>query len=447
MVRLDAILLACALAWGLQLPASSAAAAPPSGLAGGVPVKAVAAPLEQGLIDVDGDGRYDLVGLDARRGVRVLFGNGTTQTVERAQLGDPEAAHTAFGAGFVVADLNADGYSDILLSDWTMNHRRGVVWVIWGSASGVSSGRTAVLLKGTDVRRPLGASLAFVPARQPVLAVGVKGLKHPGGIMLFRVGPTGRPGAHRFITVGSAGVTGSWGPEVDFGGVLSASGDLLVVGAAKAGPKADGGAVWVFQLLPGLRYWVARITRDTPGVPGRAEAGDAFGTDVSVLNDWVAVSAPGQRVRGTKLRGAVQGFRVERTGHGLRIHPGRVVTARNGGWATGLSDAPRARQVLVTWSMGDYGVVINAGPVQTWLTRGFQSDVGTAPLVSGTTFTLVRSPKSTQPGDDATLEYDLPAVVNGSTITVGQPGSVVERDAGSDSTWDASAAVFAAPAA
>jgi hypothetical protein len=394
--------------------------------------------------DVDGDGRVDVVGLDVGSeesgrpgGVRVLFASGKSQTITRAQLGDPPMEDTMFGEGFTVADLNFDGYADILVSDWTMADYSGVVWAIWGSAQGISIDRVSILAKGTAAH-PLGTSLAFITEPEPVLAVGVAGAPNDGpyGVMLYRVEPSGRLGAHRYLRMGSPGIASGGNPLAQFATVTASAGDLLVLGAADGGPRDASGTVWVLQLLPGLTYWATRVDQDRWGLPGRSEALDRFGEDISVVDDVVVVSVPGETVHGTKLKGAVQSLRVERTGHGLRIHPGRLITALDSGQKTVLDATRRGTEVMVgVLCPNTYGVVINAGPVAVPLEKGSNCS---PQLPSGTAFTLLRDGKG----------VDRPAVLQESTFTIGTPPDASQLETGSDShTWLATEAVFAEPAA
>lgn len=444
-----AVVVALVLATTLQVPTGASAVPSRPGGAVAVPSRKPAAPAHPSgptrINDVDGDGRVDIVGLDegsegAGRvgGVRVLFASGKVQTITREQLGDPVMTDTQFGAGFTVADLDFDGYADVLVSDWTMDGYRGVVWAIRGSADGISADRVIVIARGTE-KHPIGSSLAFVPEPQPVLAVGVPSSPDdgPGGVMLYRVGPTGRLGAHRYVTLGSPGITRAVGGGSTFGRTMASAGDLLVLGASDTGPRDASGSAWVFQLLPGLKYWVTRVAQDRWGLPGRPEDLDQFGTDVSVVDDTVAVSVPGETVRGARLKGAVEWFRVERTGHGLRIHPGRLISTLDSGQQPEIDPIEgRGAQVMVgPLCPGGYAVVINAGPVAIPLDAS--SDCRPQ-LPSGIAFTLLRG----QSG------VDRPAVLKDDTFTVGTLPDTSSLEAASDLLdWSADHAAFAAPAA
>ena len=286
--------------------------------------------------DIDGDGKLDVVFVcpgqwanpdDDQPGlagsVQVLFGDGKLQQVTTTQLHDRLFEDSNFGAALVVGDLNRDGYADIIVSDQFALGYRGRVWALWGSAAGISASRTTVLATGHG--ESIGGSVAFVPLPEPVLAIGALASANRH-VDLYRVRNDGRLGERRRINIGSPGIVGRNFEETDFGSSLSASGDLLVIGAPTAGPIWTSGAAYVLQLQPGLRYWATRVIQGSRGVPGTPEQFDAFGQAVSVLDDRVAIGVPSEQLGIHETAGAIQLLRVERTGHGLRIRPGRLLT-------------------------------------------------------------------------------------------------------------------------
>ncbi|HEY3337952.1 MAG TPA: VCBS repeat-containing protein [Propionicimonas sp.] len=292
--------------------------------------------------DIDGDGKLDVVFVhsgeaadtaDDEEGhpgsVQVVFGDGKVQHVSTAQLHDGLFEDSSFGSGLVVGDLNRDGYADVVVADQSAGGSyNGRVWALWGSSAGISARRTSVLATGTQ--QSIGTSLAFIPLPEPLLAIGASAIG-TGFVDLYRVREDGRLGDRRRITIGSPGIAGRAYPEASFGASMAASGDLLVIGAPEAGAIWTAGAAYVLQLQSGLRYWATRVMQGSRGIPGAQEKFDAFGQAVSVLDDRVAIGVPGEQLGANESAGAIELLRVERTGHGLRIHPGALLTQASPG--------------------------------------------------------------------------------------------------------------------
>ena len=284
----------------------------------------------------------------------------------------------------------------------------------------------SVLARGSGDGHPIGAALAFVPVPEPVLVVGLEaGAFDCGAVRLYAVTGSGRLGAHRDVTVGSPGIAGSCRDAWSFGRELAASNDLLVLGVPDAGPKDYGGAAWVMQLAPGLTYWATRITQETAGVPGRTDIEDSFGASVSVLDEWVAIGIPGERVRGSTLRGAIQPVRIERTGTGLRIHPVKRLGPQDARLPAGAANPEGIGQQVRVAQLcpGQVGAVVDAGPA----TVPFTLDPRCPGVVLGTegptAFTLLRR----RTGGTVT---DQPAVVSGGMVVAGWPPATRELNTG-----------------
>jgi hypothetical protein len=115
--------------------------------------------------DFDGDGRRDLaigapgatVGGNAKAGaVSVVYGTSTGPGTSAYKLltqntsGVPGSAEAgdAFGSALASADLNTDGYADLLVGapgeDTGTDTDGGTVVIVWGGASGLSGARTLV---------------------------------------------------------------------------------------------------------------------------------------------------------------------------------------------------------------------------------------------------------------------------------------------------------------
>jgi hypothetical protein len=130
--------------------------------------------------DFNGDGYRDLaigapgatVGDKAKAGaVSVVYGSSTGPSTAKYKLitqnttGVPDSAETgdAFGTAIASADLNTDGYADLVVGvpgeDRNGDTDDGIVQVVWGGASGLSGSLTLVG-GGSDVDR-YGQALAI----------------------------------------------------------------------------------------------------------------------------------------------------------------------------------------------------------------------------------------------------------------------------------------------
>jgi hypothetical protein len=396
--------------------------------------------------DIDGDGKLDVVFVDSgvpaeiaadekeRPGsVQVLFGDGKIQHVSTVQLHDGLFGDSSFGSALVVGDLNRDGYADVVVADQSAGESySGRVWALWGSAAGISARRTTVLATGRQ--ESIGTSMAFIPFPEPVLAIGASAIG-TGFVDLYRVKRDGRLGDRRRITIGSPGIVGRAYPEAGFGSSMAASGDLLVIGAPGAGAIWTAGAAYVLQLQPGLRYWATRVMQGSRGVPGAQEKFDSFGLAVSILDDRVAIGVPGEQLGVNESAGAIQLLRVERTGHGLRIHPGRLLTQASPGVPGDIGENHIFGEgVLVARLCArGYGVIAADYGSDRLLTVPFS-----AASCSGGWLTPAQRSDPVKPGPPpvsilrrfvAGAAVDEPVIVtNEYTLQIGWPGSMTETD-------------------
>ncbi|WP_274564866.1 FG-GAP and VCBS repeat-containing protein [Streptomyces spiramyceticus] len=313
--------------------------------------------------DFNGDGYRDVVttaptatvsGKSGAGYVAVLYGSSTGLNTSRKKVisqdttGIPGTAESGdnYGSAVSSADLDNDGYADLIVGasgeDVGTVQGAGALAVIWGSASGLSSGST--LLNNTNASQYLGAGVAAGDfdgdGHKDVVTEATTG----GGLQLLS-GPFHRDGsAARKSTfpdnlpegglspgrlaagdvdgdgitdvVGSAHVnsdSGSGPPiavywrgttsgfaEHVFLGVEAdevALGDLdhdgyadLVAGQWSTGydqdmdPMSKGGMITVFYgsaTGPDVGGRV-KYNQDSPGIPGAAEAFDSFGRGISV---------------------------------------------------------------------------------------------------------------------------------------------------------------------
>ncbi|MFG2606614.1 hypothetical protein ACGFT2_24120 [Streptomyces sp. NPDC048514] len=311
--------------------------------------------------DFNGDGRADLAigapdatvaGQSKAGAVSVVYGgSGGLKTATRTLItqntsGVPGTAEAgdAFGSAVASADLNRDGYADLLIGapgeDVDGDTNDGTVAVVWGARSGLSGARTVANYWHEDVDRygqavtvgdvnadgdldvAIGATgsvaVSFVdgPITRTGSFQGGSGSGFPSpysssygatSLTAGRVSPswptslvvhgrqrTGAAVTH-LVTDPTIGNFTDWWQELPAGPV-SAIGDIdkdgyadIAVGnpaEAAADPAgAKGGKVTVVYGGPAGRDTSRAplvLGQDTAGVPGAAEPGDAFGSSVSL---------------------------------------------------------------------------------------------------------------------------------------------------------------------
>ncbi|MEU6140280.1 VCBS repeat-containing protein [Streptomyces sp. NPDC047081] len=328
-----------------------AAAFVAASLVGGVLLPSVPAAAGHGAVpgDFNGDGYRDAVlpapganvsGKEAAGAVVVLYGSasglstGRRKTITQNTTGVPGAAeaYDGFGAATATADLNRDGYADLVVGspyeDTSKGTNSGAVTVLWGSKNGLTS--------GTDLPSPTSSPGHY---GEDIAALGAgAGAKTRVAISgwdasVYFSGPFSRKGTFGSVvyndntvspvstalgdfngdgvpdpavatsrtssTGGDIYADPAYGNELKGEGLIVASGDVngdgyadLVAGdpdePAEAGVDGmPGGRVLVwYGSATGISTATApvQITQNTAGVPGTSEKGDAFGGALAVAD-------------------------------------------------------------------------------------------------------------------------------------------------------------------
>lgn len=359
-------------------------------LAGGSLLPAAPAFAVHGAVpgDFNGDGYRDAVlpapgadvaGKEGAGAVVILYGSSSglsathRKTITQNTAGVPGTAEAGdwFGASTATADLNRDGYADLVVSapyeDTARGKDAGLVTVLWGGKNGLTTGtdlpaRSDFLERyGTDV-----AAVSIGAGSKTQVAVAGS-----DGVMVFK-GPFSRTGtfgstapdqntaspasvalgdfdgnAVLDLAVTTQGLSDLSGGEVYVdpattvmqpkrgNGLIAASGDVNGDGYADlvVGDPWDPDVAGVDGALGGrvlVYYGTARgiavdaepvqLTQDTAGVPGASEKDDEFGGALAVADlnrDGLAdivVGAPFEGVAGKTRAGAVTVIPGRRTG-------------------------------------------------------------------------------------------------------------------------------------
>ncbi|WP_328872663.1 FG-GAP-like repeat-containing protein [Streptomyces sp. NBC_00287] len=453
-----AAFVAAGLMGGTLLPAAPAAA-----VHGGVPG------------DFNGDGYKDAVlpapganvsGKEAAGAVVVLYGSSSglaasrRKTITQNTSGVPGTAeaYDRFGAATATADLNRDGYADLVVGspyeDTTKGTDAGTVTILWGSAGGLSSATNlptpsteperygldlTALSTGSGTRTQVVVSVADAMVRftGPFSKSGGFGSVELNGntptiqsvtLADFDGDTVPDPAV---ATVGLHDLSGGeiyteleFGKELQGNGLITAAGDIngdgyddLVAGdphepviAGKDGMPGGRVLVW-YGSADGIASDAqpVQITQNTSGVPGGSEKDDAFGGALTVADlnrDGLAdivVGAPHEDIGSTQAAGMVT------------VIPGRASGALGTGsyaFSQNTSGVPGGAEdedfFGTTVAVGDVNkdgrpdLIISAAGENTYTGGVWVLPGGTSrPTASGSSVFTARSVGLTQP--DSTL--------------------------------------------
>lgn len=195
-------------------------------------------------------------------------------------------------------DFNGDGYADLAVGVPGESIGRvggaGLVEVIYGSSSGPTARRSQAWTRGSSGVKGLverddhfGSSTAsadFDGDGYADLAIGALGGSR-GSVTVLYGSRSGLTARDQLLTSGDAGLTDFWGPTMvagDFDG--DGQGDLALGADYASGSRHEqiGALNVLYGGRDGLRSSrVSRITKDTAGIVGDSQVGDAFGSHLA----------------------------------------------------------------------------------------------------------------------------------------------------------------------
>jgi hypothetical protein len=272
-----------------------------------------------------------------------------------------------FGQALSVADLDCDGYTDLVVGvygeDVGSVVEAGMVQIVWGAAAGLGKGRQSRNLTAASFGMPIEKSAHFGAAVDALeddadggigvrnayaLAIGVpggtvSGHAHAGWVAL----QTGDGGgsSSSVVTQDSPGMPGAaeagdaFGVSVAIGYLAGAPGVVdVAVGAPfeDLGIAPDAGSVTIVKDVDDRPAGGVAFTQRSPRVPGSPEGGDLLGWSLDAVRvpgtsiSWLAVGVPKEEPGAehglNRDCGMVQLFRAHRSGSQTVLEP-----------ATGLS--------------------------------------------------------------------------------------------------------------
>jgi Domain of unknown function (DUF1929)/FG-GAP repeat len=294
------------------------------------------------------------------------IGGGSVDTLAQGagSVGDNPSTSDQFGVSLAAADIDNDGYTDLLvgtpLEDVGSQTDSGMAQVIWGSSGGLGKGKASSNLTQTSFGRTVtaGDQLGYavdatneLGADSPMVAVGVPGGNVSGqndaGWAGFLTASLSDP---RAVDENSPGIPGTPGAADRFGEAVTLgllAGTSSRVDAVVGVPSDDygsgssaisaGAIVIINDLYTGVVAGQA-FNQNTTGVPDSVEGGDSFGKVIDSVRTGstthLVVGVPFEDLGTTGDAGLVQLF----SSNGVSVTPGAGLTQNT----TGVTGTPAA---------------------------------------------------------------------------------------------------------
>lgn len=332
----------------------------------------------------------------------LAFRQGTNRIAGSPESGD------GFGSVIATGDFDRNGYVDVAIGvpgeDLGSRRDAGLVQVIYLDADGPASRGPATFHQNSpgvpgvaEANDEFGAALAVVDYNAdgyPDLAVGVPGealgsRTDAGMVNILVGGPDGLTGVRSESLHQDRHSLGGVAEAGDrFGAALAGQGTYLLVGSPGEAIGSRTGAGMAHH-VDGYDFASATIRQDN-NMGGAAEAGDAFGSNVAMLDSYAVIGAPGEDVGSMADAGAVnvmRGFWPEAPGYdfgevvvqselpGL----GRVEPGDRFGEAIDMYPGEDYPLVVIGVPREDNGSIVDTGVVHVFEIRG---ETNPAELVS-----------------------------------------------------------------
>lgn len=390
--------------------------------------------------DFNGDGRADVVAgdpqarfdvLDEAGVIQVRYGDasglvgfGEEEVIWQNKGGEgliPQAG-ARYGSALATADVDCDGYTDILvgapLYDWDSGADAGLAQLVRGGPGGAGSGGTTVYSAAdfgnaraegdqfgfsVDILEDVGQGGTPAPDAY-AMAIGVPYRDAPGandtGAVALRTAYDGGS-VSAWIDQETDGVPGGsesgdrFGSAVAFGDLNGGDVDALVGAPGEnVGSVTDAGSVTLLEGVYGDEIADAIVyTQNSSGVPGTVEAGDRFGDAIEIVRSesttFGAIGIPREDVGSAANAGSVQLFRggspVNWTTALTQDTAGVAGSAETGdrfGTDVAIARGTNARLAVGTPSE-DIGSIDDAGTAQLFRLDSLANDISYSQNTSG----------------------------------------------------------------
>jgi hypothetical protein len=348
---------------------------------------------------------------------------------DRSVGGNSEAGDR-FGFALATADINCDGYTDLVAGTPYEDHDdggqvdSGSMRVIWGASTGLGTGPVSIEYTQADFGETIRAGDQFgysVDALEDVeqdgapapfayaLAIGVPGgdvgSDHDAG-WVGTLSPTLAGPYFDVLTQDTIGVPGSTEPGDRFGASVSLNyllGDALIADVAIGSPNenvgslVDAGTVTIVRdLLLGSDGAVV-YDQDSPGVASVPESGDRFGYSLDAMRTGsttrLAVGVPYEDVGSAASAGLVQLF----SGDGNTLTAGVGLTQDT----EGVADESETGDLFgerVVWARPGLGDSVSRLAVSAPSENGAAENSGLVQVFPLTNLAAERSYSQSSPG-------------------------------------------------
>ncbi len=101
--------------------------------------------------DIDGDGRIDIVAITGEGNIVLIDGDGNVERTSAAVPAGGTAAGFAWGGGLAIADLDLDGFPEIIYGASVFSTTNNAITLAWTGTGGTGGAATEELSTAADL--------------------------------------------------------------------------------------------------------------------------------------------------------------------------------------------------------------------------------------------------------------------------------------------------------